>query len=107
MLPELKTAIPGPESLRLASELREHESRNVTYVDSSWPVFWDTAQGVNVWDADGNRFLDLTSAFGVAGLGHRHPEIVSAMHSQSERLLHGMGDVHPTALTLFVRRNLI
>lgn len=98
MLPELKTAIPGPESLRLASELREHESRNVTYVDSSWPVFWDTAQGVNVWDADGNRFLDLTSAFGVAGLGHRHPEIVSAMHSQSERLLHGMGDVHPTAL---------
>ncbi|MEN8695322.1 MAG: aspartate aminotransferase family protein [Akkermansiaceae bacterium] len=98
MLPELQTVIPGPESLRLAAELRKHESRNITYVDPSWPVFWETAQGVNVWDADGNRFLDLTSAFGVAGLGHRHPEIIATMHAQSDRLLHGMGDVHPTAL---------
>lgn len=98
MLPDLHTAIPGPESLRLAGELREHESRNVTYLDSSWPVFWETAEDVNVWDADGNRFLDLTSAFGVAGLGHRNAEIVSVMNTQSNRLLHGMGDVHPTAL---------
>ncbi|MGC6426443.1 MAG: aspartate aminotransferase family protein [Akkermansiaceae bacterium] len=98
MLPELQTSIPGPESLRLATKLREHESRNVTYLDSSWPVFWERAEGVNVWDADGNRFLDLTSAFGVAGLGHRHPEVVAAMQEQAERLLHGMGDVHPTAL---------
>jgi acetylornithine/succinyldiaminopimelate/putrescine aminotransferase len=78
--------------------LRKHESRNVTYVDESWPVFWERAQGVNVWDADGNRFLDFTSAFGVAGLGHRHPEIVAAMKEQCDQLLHGMGDVHPTAL---------
>jgi acetylornithine/succinyldiaminopimelate/putrescine aminotransferase len=42
--------------------------------------------------------LDFTSAFGVAGLGHRHPEIVAAMTEQSGLLLHGMGDVHPTAL---------
>ncbi|MDA8975175.1 aspartate aminotransferase family protein [Akkermansiaceae bacterium] len=98
MLPELKTSIPGPESLRLAAELREHESQNVTYIDPSWPVFWKKAEGVNVWDADGNRFLDLTSGFGVAGLGHRNSEIVAAMQTQSENLLHGMGDVHPTAL---------
>lgn len=98
MLPELQTAIPGPQSLRLAEELRAHESRNVTYLDSTWPVFWEKAEGVNVWDADGNRFLDLTSAFGVAGLGHRHPEVVTAMHQQADQLLHGMGDVHPTAL---------
>ena len=98
MLPDLQTEIPGPESLSLAGKLREYESRNVTYLDESWPVFWERAEGVNVWDADGNRFLDLTSAFGVAGLGHGNPEIVSAMKSQSERLLHGMGDVHPTAL---------
>jgi acetylornithine/succinyldiaminopimelate/putrescine aminotransferase len=98
MKPEIKTEIPGPNSRRLAAELRKHESRNVTYVDESWPVFWEQAEGTNVWDADGNRFLDFTSAFGVAGLGHRHPEIVEAMREQSSRLLHGMGDVHPTAL---------
>lgn len=98
MLPEFKTSIPGPRSLELASRLREYESRNVTYVDGTWPVFWDRAEGTNVWDVDGNRFLDFTSAFGVAGLGHRHPEVVEAMQAQSEKLLHGMGDVHPTEL---------
>lgn len=98
MIPEIITSIPGPRSLALAARLREHESRNVTYMDHSWPVFWEKAKDVNVWDADGNRFLDFTSAFGVAGLGHRHPEIVEAMKEQSDQLLHGMGDVHPTAL---------
>lgn len=98
MIPNLKTTIPGPRSQELAARLREHESRNVTYQDDSWPVFWEEAQGTNVWDADGNRFLDFTSAFGVAGLGHRNEELVSVMREQSGKLLHGMGDVHPTAL---------
>lgn len=98
MLPDLKTSTPGPRSLDLARKLREHESRNVTYIDPTWPVFWDRAEGTNVWDVDGNRYLDFTSAFGVAGLGHRHPGIVEAMHAQSGKLLHGMGDVHPTEL---------
>ena len=98
MNPRLKTTVPGPRSRALAGELRGYESRNVTYVDETWPVFWDSAEGSNVWDADGNRFLDFTSAFGVAGLGHRNAEIVGAMTAQAGRLLHGMGDVHPTAL---------
>jgi acetylornithine/succinyldiaminopimelate/putrescine aminotransferase len=34
---------------------------------------------VNVWDVDGNRFLDLTGAFAVAGLGHGRRELVEAM----------------------------
>lgn len=98
MIPKLLTEIPGPRSLTFAAQLREHESRNVTYCDESWPVFWEEAEGVNVWDADGNRFLDFTSAFGVAGLGHRNEEVVAAMSAQAGKLLHGMGDVHPTAL---------
>ncbi|MGE9266576.1 MAG: aspartate aminotransferase family protein [Verrucomicrobiales bacterium] len=106
MLPELKTPIPGPASRHLAQDLRAYESRNVTYVDESWPVFWERAHGVNVWDEDGNRFLDLTSAFGVAGLGHNHPALVTAMRAQSEKLLHGMGDVHPTRLKAQVCRRL-
>ncbi len=98
MLPDLQTSIPGPQSQALIMDLRAHESRNVTYNDSTWPVFWERAEGVNVWDADGNRFLDLTSAFGVAGLGHRNQEVVDALHAQADQLLHGMGDVHPTRL---------
>jgi 4-aminobutyrate aminotransferase-like enzyme len=97
VLPELKTPIPGPRSRELAVELRAHESRNVTYVSPGFPVFWHQAQGANVWDVDGNRFLDLTSGFGVASLGYAPEKIVAAMLDQAPRLYHAMGDVHPSA----------
>lgn len=96
MLPELRTDIPGPESRRLAAELRRHESRNVTFISPEFPVFWERAHGANVWDVDGNRFLDLTSAFAVSGLGHGPASVLIALHAQADRLLHAMGDVHPT-----------
>ncbi|MEX1110234.1 MAG: aspartate aminotransferase family protein [Chthoniobacterales bacterium] len=95
MLPELRTEIPGPRSRELAIRLRRAESRNVTMVGEHWPVFWERADGVNVWDADGNRFLDFTAGFGVAGLGHAAQPVREALVGQSSRLLHAMGDVHP------------
>ncbi|HEY8899035.1 MAG TPA: aspartate aminotransferase family protein [Chthoniobacterales bacterium] len=96
MLPEIRTAVPGPESRRLAAELRRYESRNVTFTSADFPIFWERAAGANVWDVDGNRFLDLTSAFAVASLGHSPQPVVEALRHQSERLIHAMGDVHPT-----------
>jgi 4-aminobutyrate aminotransferase-like enzyme len=95
MLPELRTEIPGPRSRELAARLRRVESRNVTLVTGEWPVFWERAEGINVWDADGNRFLDFTAGFGVAGLGHSSVPVREALQAQSGRLLHAMGDVHP------------
>ncbi|MEJ0001180.1 MAG: aspartate aminotransferase family protein [Verrucomicrobiota bacterium] len=96
MLPKLITKIPGPRSRRLAKRLRAHESRNVTYVSRGFPVFWQRAHGANVWDVDGNRFLDLTSGFGVASLGYTPRRVVDAMAAQAAQLYHAMGDVHPT-----------
>lgn len=95
MLPELRTEIPGPRSRELAARLRRVESRNVTMVAEGWPVFWERAEGVNVWDADGNRFLDFTAGFGVAGLGHSAAAVRDALTTQAGSLLHAMGDVHP------------
>ena len=102
MLPDLITEIPGPRSLELAQKLRKYESQNVTYTADDWPVFWDRADGTNVWDADGNRYVDLTSAFGVAGLGHTYEPLTNAINEQSKKLIHGMGDVHPTELKVEV-----
>lgn len=98
MLPELTTAIPGPKSLALAETLRRHESRNITFLSSDFPVFWERAQGANVWDADGNRFLDLTSGFGVATAGYGAPHLLQVFASQPQELYHGLGDVHPSRL---------
>ena len=71
------------------------ESRNVTCLEPVPPIFWERALGSNVWDVDGNRFVDLTAGFGVANTGHAHPRVVDAIVDQSERLLHAMGDVQP------------
>jgi 4-aminobutyrate aminotransferase-like enzyme len=70
----------------------------VTRLEEPPPIFWQRASGSNVWDVDGNRFLDLTAAFGVANVGHAHPGVVGALTRQSETLLHAMGDVHPPSV---------
>jgi hypothetical protein len=77
--------------------LRAYESRNVTFIeaDGSWPIVWERANGVHVWDAEGKKYLDLTAAFGVAATGHANPRVVRAGQRQMGRLLHAMGDVHP------------
>lgn len=98
MLPEILTEIPGPRSRASMALLRRYESQNVTYSDAEYPIFWQRAEGNNVWDVDGNRYLDWTSAFGVTGLGHSHPAVCEAMRQQSGELIHAMGDVHPTPL---------
>src|SRR6267142_1478925 len=88
--------------------LRAHESRNVlfTEADGSWPIVWERAQGVNVWDAEGRKYLDLTAAFGVAAAGHANQRVVRAGQRQMARLLHAMGDVHPHALKAKLAREL-
>src|SRR5207244_12983439 len=87
-------------SSRVLKLLRAYESRNITFVepDGSWPIVWERARGVHVWDAAGKKYLDLTAAFGVAAAGHANPRVVRAGQPQMARLLHAMGDVHPHAL---------
>ena len=88
--------------------LRAYESRNVTFIepDGSWPIVWERASGVHVWDAEGKKYLDLTAAFGVAATGHANPRVVKAGQQQMAKLLHAMGDVHPHALKAQLAREL-
>lgn len=88
--------------------LRSYESRNVTYIapDGSWPIVWERARGVYVWDIEGRKYLDLTAAFGVAVGGHAQPNVVAAGRKQMGRLLHAMGDVHPHRLKAELAREL-
>ena len=95
LLPRILVGPPGPASAHMAERLALAESRNVTYRGDDFPVFWSEARGANVRDVDGNIYLDLTSAFGVAAAGHAHPKIVEVIRLQAGRLVHGMGDVHP------------
>jgi 4-aminobutyrate aminotransferase-like enzyme len=97
-LERLQSAIPGPKTRALSVRLSQYESRNVTYIGDDFPVFWESASGSNVFDVDGNRYIDLTSAFGVASVGHSNPVVIEAVVEQAHSLMHGMGDVHPTGV---------
>ncbi len=50
------------------------------------PVVIERAEGVWVWDVDGNKFLDMLSAYSALNQGHRHPAILAAARDQMEKL---------------------
>ena len=106
-LPQIAVRPPGPRSLRWGERLRAVECRNVTPVTPEFPVFWKEARGANLRDVDGNVYLDLTGAFGVALLGHSPKSVADAIKIQSEVLTHAMGDLHPSPLKVELMDRLV
>ncbi len=104
LLPEIVTTLPGPQSRAFAGDLARFEAPGInTLGGADEPALvWRAACGANVLDVDGNRFVDLTSGFGAATIGHRHPQVVAAAARQAAELLHGLGDVaaHPARIAL-------
>lgn len=92
--PEIRTEIPGPRSRELLRRLARVECPAITATDGDLLV-WERGAGANLWDVDGNRFVDLIGGFGAAVLGHADPGLASAAARQSAALLHSHGDVYP------------
>jgi acetylornithine/LysW-gamma-L-lysine aminotransferase len=44
-------------------------------------------KGALVWDINGNEYIDCTSSYGVAVVGHCHPRVVEAIQKQAEKLI--------------------
>jgi len=94
-LPRIVAPPPGPRARELSRRLGELEAPGVNTLFAGAPsLLWEEAKGANVRDVDGNLYLDLTSGFGVAAVGHAHPRVVEAVREQAGHLLHGLGDVH-------------
>ena len=93
-LPRVITDVPGPRSRDLAKRLEQVECPEVTCLREP-PVFWERASGANVWDVDGNRYVDLLAGFGVAPLGYGHPEVLKRAARQAEQLQSALSDVYP------------
>jgi len=95
-------------SKKILTLLRDYESPNILAIapDLSAPMVWERARGVQVWDAAGRKYLDLTAAFGVAAAGHANRRVVAAGRRQMGVLLHAMGDVYPHARKAELAREL-
>jgi 4-aminobutyrate aminotransferase-like enzyme len=107
-LPAILVAPPGPKSRAAAKRLRRAEGAAIWGASppaAAPPIVWARARGSVVEDLDGNRYLDLTSGFGAASLGHAAPEVARAVAAQARKMAQGLGDLHPhTAREKLARR---
>jgi len=58
-------------------------------------VFSDRAKNAEIWDVEGNRYIDLAGGIAVTGTGHNHPDVVAAVKAQLERFSHTCFQVTP------------
>jgi len=90
------TQIPVPESISILKQLQEVEPRSMR---GQPLVVWDHAEGVNIYDKWGNKWLDLSSGVLVANAGHSRKEIINAIIEQAEHgLIHNY--VFPSEIRL-------
>jgi adenosylmethionine---8-amino-7-oxononanoate aminotransferase len=69
------------------------------------PLVIDSADGTNLFDADGNAYIDGVSSLWCNVHGHRHPAIDAAIKAQLDRVAHStmLGLTHPPAVELAER----
>lgn len=79
--------------------LSRHESRTEALLElrtsqvprgvgNAHPIFAARAEGAQLWDIDGNRYIDLVGGIGVLNIGHNHPKVVQAVQEQLARYSH-------------------
>ncbi|MCW4046009.1 MAG: aspartate aminotransferase family protein [Candidatus Bathyarchaeota archaeon] len=68
-------------------EIIDAENRLMANVFAKKPVVLTRGKGAVVWDVNGKDYVDCTSSYGVALLGHAHPKIAEAVCRQAEKLI--------------------
>ena len=81
--------LPGSKARALIA--RDRAVVSPSYV-RDYPFVMDRGRGAEVWDVDGNRFVDFASGIAVCSTGHGHPDVVAAIKAAAERFLHISSD---------------
>ncbi len=94
-------SLPGPKARAILE-------RDLAVVSPSYPRAYpfvmDRGRGSEVWDVDGNRFIDFAAGIAVCSTGHSHPAVVAAIKDQADRFLHISSDYyHPAWVELSER----
>ena len=76
-----------PEPLISLKDITSLEEQYQVATYKKLPVVAERGEGVWLYAANGERYLDLYGGHAVAGTGHCHPHVVKAIHEQSDKLL--------------------
>lgn len=58
-------------------------------------IYADRAENAEVWDIEGNRYIDFAAGIAVVNTGHRHPKVIEAVKKQLDRFTHTCHQVLP------------
>jgi 4-aminobutyrate aminotransferase len=83
--------VPGPKARELIE--RDRQVISPSY-PRGYPFVMDYGKGTEIWDVDGNRYLDFSAGIAVASTGHSHPQVVKAIQEQVERFIHISSDYY-------------
>jgi len=99
----IKTDLPGPKARELLA--RDALVDSPSY-PRDYPFVMSHGKGAEVWDVDGNRFLDFAAGIAVCSTGHSHPAVVQAIKDAADRFLHISSDYwHEGQVRLAERMN--
>ena len=87
--PHFKTELPGPRARAMIA--RDAEVISPSY-PRDYPFVMSHGRGTEVWDVDGNRFLDFAAGIAVCATGHAHPGVVAAVKAAADDFLHISSD---------------
>jgi 4-aminobutyrate aminotransferase/(S)-3-amino-2-methylpropionate transaminase len=73
------------ENQRLLALRDQHVPRGIA---TAHPVVAARAEGAELWDVDGKRYLDFVGGIGVLNVGHSHPRVVEAVRRQVGEISH-------------------
>ena len=83
--------LPGPKAKAIID--RDQKVISPSY-PRDYPFVMDRGKGTQVWDVDGNRFLDFAAGIAVTSTGHSHPKVVKAIQDQAEKFIHISSDYY-------------
>ncbi|MFZ0006774.1 MAG: acetyl ornithine aminotransferase family protein [Steroidobacteraceae bacterium] len=81
--------LPGPRAAALIA--RDRAVASPSY-PRDYPFVMAKGRGAEVWDVDGNRYLDFMGGIGVVSTGHAHPQVVQAIKDAADDFLHISSD---------------
>ncbi len=90
--------------MRRTDELMREVERWSAHNYHPLPVVIERGEGCWVWDVEGNRYLDMLSAYSAVNQGHRHPKIVAALKAQADRLTLTSRAFHNDLMGAFLRQ---
>lgn len=71
-----------------AALLKRREAAVARGVASAAPVFAARAENAELWDVEGNRYVDFAGGIAVLNTGHRHPKVIEAAKAQEDLYTH-------------------